>query len=164
MKQDIFLYDDYYTQVNENYLINPEQNLTVSNYLYGRCHLFALVYAESTNSNIGLFLEEDTPLDYPAIEHAFIYHSSDPETIIDARGTNNKKELFEVYCSDTFEFFELSNGKELILEMINKGFLEDFYKKEKYYLEKYIENFLENKLNTITNKENNIKINKLKIK
>lgn len=159
-------YDFSFLRIKEEtplFILN-NKIFTNSDYLYGRCHLFALAYSEVTGSDIGVFISEIPKYETDfsiydnddesyndeiinALDHAFCY-TENKDLVIDAKGLNYISELEQEYCSDSINPEVLINGKEIILNWIEQGKLVDFEAGEEEKLIHFIKNqFLKYGLN-----------------
>lgn len=158
-------YDFSFLRIKEEtplFILN-NKIFTNSDYLYGRCHLFAMAYSKFTGKDIGVFISEidkyatdfseyDDNEGYEdeiinALDHAFC-HTEYDSLVIDAKGLNYISELEEEYCSDSINHEILHNGKEIILNWIEQGKLVDFEAGEEEKLIHFIKNqFLKYGLN-----------------
>lgn len=110
----------------------------IEDYLHGRCHLFAYVLGEITQSTIELAWDKEhiNQIDgqkIPALIHAYIVEGN---SIVDAAGRRTKKRMLE-----NFEFTSVSYEKsstKRIQKMIELGILCDFEENEYEELELYI--------------------------
>ena len=99
--------------------------LTVENYLYGSCHLFALALSEITGWKVGaLFndareLENDETSFY--LEHAFCYHPEKEDMVVDCRGILKLDEVWDEYADINGCSLEIKDAKEFLLENISNG-------------------------------------------
>lgn len=89
--------------------------LDIDTYLYGRCHLFALVAAEFFGYEIELFWDTDVYLEdrdesITALVHA--YNLLPDNRVVDARGIITRKEMIDDYDYSEM-FFEKVEVKEI---------------------------------------------------
>lgn len=138
LTQYLFEYDGQFIHILDTFKISDKYS--VDNYLYGRCHIFALVVSQINNLKIGVLIDNE-PLHYtnglPSLEHAFCYINDD--LIIDARGIKSKKEIIQEYGCEANDLIELKDAKEVIEEWIQQKLLNKPTKKELKDLTIYIE-------------------------
>ncbi|WOF81602.1 hypothetical protein P5704_027270 (plasmid) [Pseudomonas sp. FeN3W] len=112
-KTDLFDYDDF-INVREEFSVDDKNGLKVGDYVYGRCHLFALALARQLRMKIGIFVDEECIPDggeepIRVLVHAFCVLDND--RVIDARGVRYKIDMLREFSPLAFEFNELA-GKE----------------------------------------------------
>ena len=112
-KTDLNEYDDF-TNVREELLVDEKNELAVSDYVYGRCHLFALALSRQKQMKVGIFVDEECIPDggeepIRVLVHAFCLLDND--RVIDARGIRYKIDMLREFAPLAFEFNELV-GKE----------------------------------------------------
>ena len=140
LKDNLYDYDNQ-DNVEEEFMVCHENQFTVNDYLYGKCHLFAWQLHQLTGLKIGLFIDDQRFEHAPGLEHAFCYINDD--YIVDAQGIRSKNEALNNYCHSTFDFIEAIDDGTLIQEWINKGLLDDYTnEKEKTSLHEYVKTFV----------------------
>lgn len=151
--------------INEEKIIIENENgtLSVGNYLYGSCHLFALSLSEKFGYEIGCVMENDGVGTETYLVHAFCYFPDNPDLIIDAGGIRDKESTLESYPVSFTETFEIGNAKDIILDWMKIGRLSNYgddylptepslsciFKDEK----EIIDNFIEENKNSYDNKK-----------
>jgi hypothetical protein len=134
----LFEYDFDFLHVCREFKIS--EKYSIENYLYGRCHIFALALSEHTNFKVGALIDNEPFHDtngFPCLEHAFCYFNDD--LIIDARGIKSKKEILQEYCSESNDIIEIKDAKELLQDWIQQKLLIKATKNELKDLDIYIE-------------------------
>lgn len=138
LDQYLFEYDGEFLHISDTFKISDKYS--VDSYLYGRCHIFALVASQINNLKIGVIIDNE-PFHYtnglPSLEHAFCYIND--ELIVDARGIKTKKEIFQEYGSEANDLIEIKDAKAVIEEWIQQKLLTKPSKKELKDLTLYIE-------------------------
>lgn len=114
--------------IKEEDIIYKEKNkeLSVSNYLYGSCHLFALVLSEVYGYEIGCTMENDGMGSDTYLVHAYCYFPENPDLIIDAGGIRDKENVLAEYPISFLETFEIGNAKDILTSWMNDKGLSNF--------------------------------------
>lgn len=134
---------------DEHILFNFDDSLiTNSHYLYGSCHLFALVYSEVTGAEIGCLMSEsefysESEQQYFSevfLDHAFCFHPENKNLIIDAKGIRYLTEIEAQYISGMNSDI-VYNSTNFINSWIKQNKLSYFKPNEKELLKSYLLNF-----------------------
>ncbi len=143
--------EDFKTLELEHFLFNLNNNkITNMYYLHGNCHLFALLYSEITGAEIGCLVSESehysefekSYFNELYLDHAFCFHPTDNNLIIDAKGIRYLSQVEAEYTSGfNEEILRNSQGENLIKSWIKEKKLNDFETNEKELLKQYILNF-----------------------
>lgn len=152
MNDDFFDNEDFKTLELEHFLFKlNEKKITNMHYLHGNCHLFALLYAEMTGAEIGCLVSESDQYSefeqsyFPELflDHAFCFHPTDNNLIIDAKGIRYLSQVESEYTSGlNAEIVRHSNHEDnFIKSWIHEKKLNDFEHNEKELLKHYILNF-----------------------
>lgn len=109
-------------QLEEDYIIYEDEKsqIQVWNYLYGSCHLFALELSSISKLKIGAFIDSEDEGDI-YLQHAFCYHPTDQNLIIDCRGILEKETALTEYTSDALNHEEISDARNFIENSIKNG-------------------------------------------
>ncbi len=143
--------EDFKTLDLEHFLFNLNNNkITNMYYLHGNCHLFALLYSEITGAEIGCLVSESehysefekSYFNELYLDHAFCFHPTNNNLIIDAKGIRYLSQVEAEYTSGfNEEILKNSQGENLIKSWIKEKKLNDFENNEKELLKQYILNF-----------------------
>jgi hypothetical protein len=123
------IYDETLQQVNDDTIIFQDKN--INNYLHGRCHLFALVFAKKYNIQISALFSEisapDTDAGFvEALDHAYCVKD---DIAIDAKGQHHQSEM-NMFSIDSYNSFPVDDSRSIIEGWIDIGLLEDFEENE----------------------------------
>lgn len=126
-----------YFHLSHQYIVCHVNNFTVEDYLYGRCHLFALVLNSITNLDIAFYKDNN---EYPPrLLHAFCVLE---DKVIDARGMIYIDEITDDYGIYNSQLVNGDYAKEHIEKAIEKGFLDDFSPYERQSLCELVETMI----------------------
>jgi hypothetical protein len=136
-KEFLFEYDTAFN-VEDGYKISD--NKEVGEYLYGRCHVFAMVLHEYLGLPIEIIIDEEPwhdTMGLPSLEHAYCIINDD--YVVDARGIRTRKEIMDEYGSNANELVVVPDCLELLKEWVNNGALISPEHKEIEDIKLYIE-------------------------
>lgn len=144
LKEHLYVHDGVHLSVHESYRVFGQ--LTIEDYLHGRCHLMALALAEEAGLQCGVLLdlesgfsEDGEPI--TALDHAFCEMGQGLDGyVVDARGGRYLTEVLGEY-NQGFEP-EVMVGSEaegLIRRWIAAGQLEDYQPGERTALALYVQ-------------------------
>lgn len=157
----LFEYDNNFLHIGDSFRIS--ENYCVEDYLYGRCHIFALALSSRMGYKIGAIID-DNPYHningYPCLEHAFCI--IDEELVIDARGIKSKEEIIDEYGFESNEIVILDDAKDLLEQWIKLKRLDKSSKKELMDLEHYIIEMQSHKMFELLPNAEDYKISKIK--
>lgn len=126
--------------LSEDFIIKEtkSEKYEVWQYLYGNCHLFALLLSELNDLKIGGFFRLDDNDDIEGIEHVFCYDPKNPNIAIDCRGNVSLNFLINEYHNDYVFSTTIMDCKPIIKKWIKEGNLNNYKEGEKEILEYFI--------------------------
>lgn len=145
LKNFLFEYDNTALNVQDNYQISEKKE--VSEYLYGSCHIFAIVLHEYLGLPIEAIIDEEPYHDtmgLPSLEHTYCIIND--TYVIDARGIRSKDEVLKEYSSNANQPVKIPNCLKLLKKWIKDGNLTPTTKKEIKDIELYIDSMIANKI------------------
>lgn len=114
--QTVSIFDGSFIRLKDNNVVIPEHELSIENYLYGRCHLFALALKEvfSKRAQIMTIIEiidgrEFLCHAYTLIDNAFM---------VDARGVISEYDL-QQYTDNALEHFTINEAVKVVKQNAN---------------------------------------------
>lgn len=143
-KEFLFEYDTT-LNVEDEYKVSG--NKEVGEYLYGRCHIFAMVLHEYLGLPIEIIIDEEPfhdTMGLPSLEHAYCIIND--EYVIDARGIRSKKDIISEYGKNAHELVIVPDCLELLKEWINNGAIVPPENTEIEDIKLYIEALKEHKI------------------
>lgn len=102
--------------ITDDTLISDSHNLTVFDYLHGRCHIFAIALKKLMGDRAEIFcvIDCDQPDSEIYLSHAYVL--IDNKTLVDARGVISEHEI-DNYTCDLFDFEIVSFTVEQMIPM-----------------------------------------------
>lgn len=145
LKDFLFEHDTKTLNVEDGYKVSGEKE--VGEYLYGRCHIFAMVLHEYLGLPIEIIIDEDPWYDtmgLPSLEHAYCIINDD--YVVDARGIRSRKEIIIEYGENANELAIVPDCMELLKEWVNNGAIISPEKTEIEDIKLYIEALKKHKI------------------
>ncbi len=156
--KDYFNHDDQFLRLKDDVIVCPAHNISVHQYLYGRCHLFAKVMSEKLGLDYGWMINDepcqngdcDGGLEsLPLLNHAFCYiktKKGEPALLVDARGLATRTEVIDDYTTEMMDLdnnIEVINPDELYRKWMNNGMVLGFLENEEQEISDFIDQMME---------------------